>query len=363
MGMKHFYRIMITALGTVALSSVVAFGATGQATGTNVNVRAAADTSTAVLTQINQGTSYEVLGADGNWVKISVNGKEGYVYGEYFQVNSAEGTVTGSGVNIRSGASTSTSVLGSANKGDSFTATALESGFYKINYNGGTGYISQDYFSGTYLKYLSSSSSSSNQVYGVVTAETGLKLRAAASTSSDVITVLPYGTEFDIVSTGSEWLQVKTDVGQSGYVSADYVSVKSGTRTSRSNSSSQGQAVVDYAKQFIGTPYVWGGTDLNNGVDCSGFVYSVYKHFGITLNRSSYTMVNHGVEVAKANLQPGDLVFFNSGSGTSICHVGIYIGGNQYIHSTDGAAYGVTITSLSSDYSARTYVTARRILR
>ena len=99
---------------------------------------------------------------------------------------------------------------------------------------------------------------------------------------------------------------------QKGYVSADYLTVKTGEKpdnTTSNTASAKGAAVVVYGKQFIGTPYVWGGTNLNTGVDCSGFVYAVYKNFGITLSRSSASMTSNGVEVSKANLQAGDLVF------------------------------------------------------
>lgn len=104
-----------------------------------------------------------------------------------------------------------------------------------------------------------------------------------------------------------------------------------------------------------------GRHDLNTGVDCSGFVYAVYKNFGITLSRSSASMTSNGVEVSKANLQAGDLVFFNTGGNSSISHVGIYCGDGTYVHSTDGKGNGVTVTNLNSGYSANTYVTARRI--
>ena len=120
--------------------------------------------------------------------------------------------------------------------------------------------------------------------------------------------------------------------------------------------------MVEYSKQYIGTPYVWGGTDLTAGVDCSGFIYSVYKHFGITLNRTSRDMYTQGTPVSKTELVPGDLLFFNTGGDSVISHVGMYIGEGQYIHSTNGAGNGVTISSLSDNYSTTTYVGAKRIL-
>ncbi len=199
----------------------------------------------------------------------------------------------------------------------------------------------------------------------VVTAQTGLNLRKEASTISTILRALPYGTVTTVDRVGPEWVRVITDDGVKGYVSAQYVSLRSVEEVSRSAAaySNKGQEIVSYAQQFIGTPYVWGGTNLNSGVDCSGFVYAVLRDFGISVNRTSSGMASNGIAVEKSDLQAGDLVFFNSGGNSGISHVGIYMGDGNYIHSTDGAAYGVTITSLNSSYSARTYVTARRVIR
>lgn len=368
---KVMKQMCLTAL-FVALGAVTAFAAdAGQASGTNVNVRAEASTGANVLGKINKGTEFEILDKTSGWFKISYNGGAGFVSEDYFTVTKADASIDGSSVNCREKASTSAASLGKFADGDYVCVTGQNDNWYRISYKGSSAYVSKDYVDGNLLKYVAEianeteakATEAKESVYGVVTAETGLKLRKEASTNSIVLTVLSYGTEVDVDRVGQEWVKITTDGGQSGYVSADYLSVRKGTRTTRSNASSKGAEVVAYGKQFIGTPYVWGGTNLRTGVDCSGFVYAVYKNFGITLNRSSASMVSNGVEVSKSNLQAGDLVFFNSGGNSGISHVGIYCGDGTYVHSTDGKGNGVTVTSLSSSYSASTYVTARRVLR
>ncbi len=111
-----------------------------------------------------------------------------------------------------------------------------------------------------------------------------------------------------------------------------------------------GGAVVSYACQFVGNPYVWGGTSLTNGADCSGFVMSVFAHFGISLPHSSAAMQGCGKAVSYANAQPGDLICYSG-------HVAIYMGGGQIVHAQSTA---VGITTSSATY--RTIVAVRRVL-
>ena len=369
MGMKKAIKQMCMTALFVVLGTVTAFAANaGQASGTDVNVRAEATTSAGVLGKISKGTEYTILDKTGDWFKISYNGNNGFVSKDYFEVTKADATIDGSSVNCRESTSTSAASLGKFANGDYVCVTGQNDSWYRISYKNGSAYVSKDYVSGAYAKYTAkianeTAAESKVTIYGVVTADTGLKLRKEASLISDVLVVLPYGTEVNVDRVGQEWVRVITDGGQKGYVSADYLSVREGVRTTRSTGSGKGAEVVSYGKQFIGTPYVWGGTNLRTGVDCSGFVYAVYKNFGITLNRSSYQMVNNGVEVSKSNLQAGDLVFFNTGGDSKISHVGIYCGDGTYVHSTDGKGNGVTVTDLNSGYSAKTYVTARRVLR
>ena len=383
---KLMKQVCVTA-AFVILGTVTAFAATtGQASGTNVNVRAAASTGAGVLGKINKGTEYTVLDQANHWYKISYNGKNGYVSADYFSVTKADGSITASGVNLREKATTSSPSLKKYAKGDAVVVTGQNDGWYRVSYNGGSAYICKDYVSGNLLQYVAKISNEAavaqanpivakaENTYGVVTADAGVKLRKDASVAAEVLDVLSFGTSVDVERVGQDWVSIVTDDGQKGYVATEYLAVQTGTKpdnivstaetktTTASAASTKGAAVVAYGKQFIGTPYVWGGTNLRTGVDCSGFVYAVYKNFGVSLNRSSASMVSHGVQVAKGDLQPGDLVFFNSGGNSGISHVGIYCGDGTYVHSTDGKGNGVTVTSMSSSYSANTYVTARRIL-
>lgn len=91
--------------------------------------------------------------------------------------------------------------------------------------------------------------------------------------------------------------------------------------------------MIEYSMQFLGNPYVWGGTSLTNGTDCSGFVMKIYEHFGITIERNSAAQSKQGIEVELDDIKPGDLVFY-SHSGGSIDHVAIYIGNGQVIHAS-----------------------------
>ena len=105
--------------------------------------------------------------------------------------------------------------------------------------------------------------------------------------------------------------------------------------------------MVAYAKQFLGNPYVYGGTSLTNGADCSGFTQAVFANFGITTGRSSRDQASKGREIAIDSVQPGDLLFYASGN--TINHVALYIGGGQVIHASN-ATTGIVI----SPYNYRT---------
>lgn len=112
--------------------------------------------------------------------------------------------------------------------------------------------------------------------------------------------------------------------------------------------------IVNYALQFNGNPYVYGGTSLTNGADCSGFVQSIYKHFGYNIPRTARAQASAGRAVSFNNLQPGDLVFYSGDGGASITHVAMYIGGGKIIHAqTPAKGIGITSVNIMIKMSAR----------
>ena len=236
-----------------------------------------------------------------------------------------------------------------------------------------------------------------------------VNLREKASTSSKSLAKLKLNDEVTVLEeVSSVWSKVEVD-GKTGYISTDLLADKKqeekktedskdnnttsrdGQTTSReettitqkeektttskntettsskkeetTSSKVTGADIVAYAKKYFGYKYVYGGASPSTGFDCSGFTYYVYKHFGYTLSRSSVSQSTNGKEVAKSNLQPGDLVFYKNTSLTRIGHVGIYIGDNKMIHASEPGV-GVIITDIDSKshkYPQR-YVTSRRII-
>lgn len=286
-------------------------------------------------------------------------------------------------VNVRAEANTESEVLGKLY--DNSAATVLETtedGWYKITSGSVTGYVKCEYV-------VVGDEELAREVstrYATVTTQT-LNVRMEPSTDAKILTMLPEGDDFVVVDESmymDGWVLVTTSEGE-GYVSTGYVELwtefvtaeskeeeearlkkeeeerkkaaaaaeaarrkkeqaaaaANSSNTSYSSAgSSNGQAVVDYACQFVGNPYVYGGTSLTNGADCSGFVMAVYAAFGVSLPHSSKSMRSVGYEVSTSEMQPGDIICYSG-------HVAIYVGNDTIVHASN-AREGIKYTSPAS---------------
>ena len=263
------------------------------------------------------------------------------------------GTVNteGSTLRVRSQADTTGEILTQLSHGTTVEVlTSVENGWYQISVDGTKGYVSGDYLVVNAAE-AASLPVEAEPVYVQVTTSV-LNVRSGPGTSYDKVGSVRSG---QILKATAENGWYKID---SGYISAEYVKEVDASAASQSG---KGQEIANYALQFVGYPYVYGGSSPK-GFDCSGLTYYVYAQFGYSINRTASNQLSNGYAVEKSQLQPGDLVMFRqNGSTKAASHVGIYIGNNQYVHaSTPGV--GVIISDLNDPYISSGYVGARRIV-
>lgn len=267
-------------------------------------------------------------------------------------------SITANNVNIRNGAGLNYKVVASAGKNDRVVWLDYSKGWYRIKLSNGV----QGWIYGKYVKVQNVAENVSREGAGkraFISADQ-VNMRNDSSMKAKITAVLRKGQAVLVKGQRNGWFNVVLGDGRSGWVYGDYVSTGMETVSRGSTARIDGQRIVEYAKTFLGTRYVYGGASPA-GFDCSGFTSYVYRHFGISLPRTADEQGSHGIYVSRDNLAPGDLVFFATSGGRSITHAGIYIGNNSFIHSSS-ARRGVIISELS-DYYDRAYVTARRYLQ
>lgn len=282
------------------------------------------------------------------------------------QSATTKGTVTASKLNVRSGPGTNYDSIHTLWQGNVVTVLEQSNGWYKIQLsNGKTGWVS-----GTYLQVSGTENpvkSLSNT--GTVTASK-LNVRSGPDTSYSIIHTLWQGNTIKVIGESNGWYKIQLSNGTTGWVSGTYLKLGASTATptptpSAPTATSRAEkinTIISTAKSLVGTPYVWGGESLQEGgFDCSGLTYYVFKKVGITLNRVSADQAKQGTTVSRANLQPGDLVFYSFQGTSKVDHVGIYIGSNKMIHSPK-AGDTVKITDISTSYWESRLVVAKRIL-
>ena len=360
-----------------------------------VNARKGPDTSYDRVEMLAKGKQVTILGEENGWYKIKWNNSTGYVSKSLVAVSggdaaqNANATITGGTINIRSGPGTDSSRVAMVSSGKRVTLLAEEGGWFKVEFDGRTGYVLGDYLTpddGALDALVAAESepaaesaaqepipAGSAEASAIESGATGqspdgattrtgiinggtINVRSGPGTEFDRVAKVTTGKKVTILGEENGWYQISFG-GTTGYVLSEYL-----FEGDSFPASSVGEQIVAMAMQYLGTRYVYGGSSPS-GFDCSGFTKYLYKQFGYSLpHTASGQYANYGVKVSKADLQPGDLVFFTSpGNGGRINHVGLYMGGGNIIHARYSVGE-VHINSFSESYYSSNYVGAIRIL-
>lgn len=245
--------------------------------------------------------------------------------------------ISSGNLNIRQEASTDSEVVGILTNHNACELLEDAGDWYKVTSGKVTGYVSKQYL----VTGDEAESIAEQEIKTVATVNTEtLNVRAEKSTEAAVLSQVGNSEAFTVNSVADGWVEISVD-DSVGYISQDYVTLAQALPTAKTieqvkygdGVSDVRASVVSYALQFVGNRYVWGGTSLEKGVDCSGFTMRILGKYGISLPHSSRAQPSYGTKISASEAKPGDLFFY--GSGRSISHVAIYIGNGQIVHASN----------------------------
>ncbi len=338
---------------------------------TTLNIRKEGSLDSEIVGKMKKGNIATVVEKGSEWTKVKSGDVTGYVKNDYlvFDNNIEEyakdnvkqvAKVNTETLRVREKATTDSDIIDLVGEGDTYTVNNQNDEWVKVSVDGETGYLSKDYTDLDYSfgKAKSMAEIRAEQKAKEEAAAAKAAAQAAANNTSSSASASSTAASSSSSSASSSSTTSRRRTSSSASSTASRPSYSSSSSTV--SGSTSGARIASYARQFVGNPYRYGGTSLTNGADCSGFVMSVYAHFGYSLNRTSSAQASNGVAVSTSNLQPGDLLFYGSGGG--INHVAIYIGGGQVVHASNSAPYPKGGIKISSAFY-RTPVCARRIVR
>lgn len=338
-----------------------------------VNIRHSPSTEAKIVGKLYRGSAAKILAENKYWVKIESGSVVGYIRKDLLAIGERAQKLAGRfgvayasvkpGVitlNVRAKKSTSAEIVTQIPEDEKYEIVGESDNWYKIELDEGVrGYVAKEFVNMRVnfkhaISIKEEQEKIARQKAAAEAAERARQEALAAQQSQQ-------STSSSSSSSSSSSKKTYTSSKSSSTPKKSYTSSKkttSSNSSSKSNSSASsgsGTAIAAYAKQFVGNPYVWGGSSLTNGADCSGFTMSVYAKFGYSLPHSAAAQSGRGKSVSFSNLQPGDLIFYRNGG--RIGHVALYIGGGQVVHASNKRD-GIKI----SNYRYRTPACARRII-
>ncbi|SCB71196.1 SH3 domain-containing protein [Bacillus mycoides] len=359
----------------------------------SLRVRTGPSTSHPTVGSVKQGQVVQVVGEVQDWFKINYAGQTAYLSKDYVtkggsnenitQGNNQEqnnkpeqnkdvtvqtgGTyvVNATSLRVRTGPAAYHSVIGGVLNGTTLNVVGSENGWFKVNYQGKTGYVSSEF-----VKFVKGGTATPEQpkqpdqgtIGDYYINASALNVRSGEGTNYRIIGALPQGQKVQVISENSGWSKINYN-GQTGYIGTRFLSKtpvggavdnkpndnqnnnQNQNNNNNTNNSGDSSSLLAYAKSMQGVPYVWGGTSAN-GVDCSGYIYHVFKKFGHNISRQSVAGYWSSLPQTSSP-QPGDLIYFKDTYKAGPSHMGIYLGGGSFIQSGDK---GVAIASLNNSY-------------
>lgn len=436
--MNKIKKVSVATIVGLAIFGTTVFASTGKVYNTSQGLvlRGAASKTGAPLATVPNDKEFEILEDLGEWYKVNVDGKEGYLFAEYVKVIEEtpveeppveEQPETNDPVENTTPSTTKTEtkiyklpLITSSNIGTIPANTELKiektlNNWAYVSYNNVNGWIrTYNYNAETVETPEPENVPEEPEETPVETPEatpttqptentdlsftkgyinsSSVNVRKGPSTETEIVTTLILNTGVTITAQTDEWYKI-TYGDYTGYIYKPLISetltvtnrgnevrqpeiqeeapIESNEQTVENSSTSDeitsvpssntdGEKIVSFAKQYLGYRYVYGGTKPSTGFDCSGFIYYVFNSCGYSISRSLSAQANTGVAVSKAELQPGDVVFFNNTSSGALGHVGIYIGNGTMIHAANSNR-GVVTDTINSGYYNTYYYTARRI--
>jgi cell wall-associated NlpC family hydrolase len=342
----------------------------GLVTASVLNVRNSPSLNGNRISQFPAGQEVIILQQEGNWFYVTNGEIEGFVFGDYIEIQELEedylqATVKAQVLELRAIPSLEGQAILQFSEGQTLTILDQDEDWVLVSDGERQGYVNvsglelpeeeiEEIIEEVIEEVVEETTVEALNKVAIVNVSV-LNIRQEPNLSANVIGKTNRSNQWTITNIYDEWVEIETSNGVKGYLFKEYVTIRD--KDAQVNAEDIRSELINYARQFLGNPYRYGGNSLTQGTDCSGFTQLIFRNFGYSISRTSRTQINDGVRISKSELLPGDLVFY--GYNNSISHVAIYMGNDQIIHANTPST-GIVISKLNIGIP---YIGATRIIK